>query len=64
MTTETKRKRGAQPATGRFDTRAELCEEIWRSHRFSPAKVADIARKCRVSTYVVNKILNTREGLR
>lgn len=55
-------KRGRRPATGRFATRAELLEWIWRNYLHTPATPADIARQCRVSSTVVNKILNTKEG--
>lgn len=54
--------RGRKPATGRFESRAELCAWVWRQHLRTPANISDIARQCRVSAGVVSKILDGGEG--
>lgn len=48
--------------TGRFDTRAKLCEAVWREWLYSKRNQADIARYCRVSPMTVANILNSKEG--
>lgn len=52
-----------KPTSGRFDTRAELCEAIWSEWFHSPRNMTDIARFCRVSATTVANIMNTKEGL-
>ena len=54
--------RGKPPTTGRFDTRAELCEFIWREYLHGPRSASQVAVAARVSPQVVHKILNTKEG--
>jgi hypothetical protein len=55
--------RGRKRITGRFETRAELCAHVWDAYRKTPARIADIARQARVSTSLVSRILDTKEGM-
>lgn len=55
--------RGRAKTTGRYATRKELCDNIWRMYQHSPAHVADIARVVRVSETVVHKVLDNKEGM-
>jgi hypothetical protein len=59
---ERARARGRKPATGRFESRAELCAWVWSNWLNTPAGITDIARQCRVSPGVVGKIIDTNEG--
>lgn len=52
-----------KPITGRFETREELCDTVWREWLFSPRNQTEIARFCKVSTATVGKILDSKEGL-
>lgn len=54
--------RGRKPATGRFETREELCAWVWRWYLGTKASATDIAAQCGVTPPTVHKILNTREG--
>jgi hypothetical protein len=56
------KKRGRKPATGCFETRAELCAAIWDDYDFGTAELSAVARRYRVSPAVANKIINTHEG--
>lgn len=55
-------KGGRRPHTGRFDTREELCEAVWGDYINTPRKPPDIAKAYKVSSAVVNRIINTGEG--
>lgn len=55
-------KRGRKPTTGRFETRAALCDFVWASYGRTTAKAPQIAVNARTTEAVVNKILNTGEG--
>lgn len=54
-------RKGRLPATGRFESRADLCAWIWRQYE-TKATTADIAAQCRVTPAVVRRIINTGEG--
>jgi hypothetical protein len=56
------KKRGRKKATGRFETREELCEAVWCDYKMHDRKIYDIATAYRVSTSIVQIILNNREG--
>lgn len=58
-----RRPRGRPKATGRYATREELCEMVWRFYRSPKLTIADVARVVRVSERVVHTILETREGM-
>lgn len=49
-------------STGRFETRAEFCIEVWNMYLHSPRKISHIAKLCRVSEATIHTILNTKEG--
>lgn len=54
--------KGRKPATGRFQTRAELLAEVWGRYLNTPANVAQIARFARVSETTIHNILKRKEG--
>ena len=56
------KKKGKKKTTGRYETRAELCDDVWSLYLTTPAKQADIARITRVSETTVANILDSKEG--
>lgn len=54
--------KGRQPATGRFETRAELVDFIWREYLGTARTITDVARAARVGVGTVSRILTTWEG--
>lgn len=58
-----KKTRGRAKSAGRYETRAELCDMVWRLYRDTKAKVSDIARITRASEGVVHKIIEGKEGM-
>jgi hypothetical protein len=57
-----KRPRGRAKSTGRFTSREELCDAVWRNYLGTKANIADVARACRVSASTVSNILDSKEG--
>lgn len=48
--------------TGRYETREELCDLVWRWYTRGAMSQADIARVSRVSEGTIANILNKKEG--
>lgn len=61
-TVSAKRPRGRAKSTGRFSSREELCDAVWRNYLGTKANISDVARACRVSATTVSNILDSKEG--
>jgi len=53
---------GRRLTTGRFDTRQELLEFVWREYTNTSRSVAQVARAARISEATAHKILNNFRG--
>lgn len=54
---------GRKPDTGRYDSREELCDEVWAFYLGTTCSMARIALVCRTSPAVVARIVNTAERI-
>lgn len=54
--------RGRKPSTGRYETREELCKEVWNLYLNTPLCTVEIARACRINEAATHKIINKKEG--
>lgn len=54
--------RGRPKTTGRYETRAELCEMIWRFYQRPGVSGEDVSKIVRASHRVVLDILGSGEG--
>lgn len=54
--------RGRKKTTGRYETREELCREVWRMYLDTPRNISQVALVCRVSETIVRIIMDTKEG--
>lgn len=54
--------KGRPPVTGRFATRAELVDFVWKAYLGTTRTTSDVARAAQVGYGVVSRILRTKEG--
>jgi hypothetical protein len=55
--------KGRPPTTGRYKTRAELCDAVLRDHYLSDMTISDIARAARISPTAASTIISRDEGV-
>ena len=54
--------KGRPPVTGRFATRGELVDFVWRAYLGTTRTTSDVALAAQVGYGVVSRILRTKEG--
>ena len=54
--------KGRKKTTGRYDTREELCAEVWNLYLNTASNCTTVGRATHVSLGTVLKILNSKEG--
>jgi hypothetical protein len=52
--------KGRPKTTGRYETRQELEESVWRQYYETAKSIVDISRFCKVSATVVSNILDDK----